>query len=73
MGDEDKKVRKELKQNSGRDHTQNRPLKMLFFSMTKQKLRMCRKADRLEGEPQSGTICLYCHFICRVQSWRIYK
>lgn len=53
-GDEDKKVRKEQKQSSGRDHTQNRPLKMLFFSMTIQKLRMYKKADRLEGEPQSG-------------------
>lgn len=71
MRDEDEKVRKEQKQNSGRDHTQNRPLKC-FFSMTIQKLRMYKKADRLEGEQQSGVICLCCYFICTV-GWRICK
>lgn len=41
--------RKEQKQNSGRDHTENRPLKMLFFSVTTQKLRMYKKETDWRG------------------------
>ena len=62
------------KQNSGKNHTQNRTvLQRLLSSMTREKARLYKKADILEAVRQSGDIHFCCHVIFTVEGWNIYK